>query len=62
MLGRARQRVVLADASKLGQASRIQICPTAEVDVLVTDAEADARVLESLAAAGVKRVLGGAAA
>ncbi|MFG6489638.1 DeoR/GlpR family DNA-binding transcription regulator [Roseateles sp. BYS78W] len=62
MLSRARQRVVLADASKLGQASRIQICPTAEVDVLVTDADADARVLESLAAAGVKRVLGGAAA
>ncbi|CAM3703960.1 DeoR/GlpR family DNA-binding transcription regulator [Roseateles saccharophilus] len=57
MLGRARQRVVLADASKLGQASRVQICPPAEVDVLVTDGGADAAQLERLTAAGVKRVL-----
>ncbi|MCE4553830.1 DeoR/GlpR family DNA-binding transcription regulator [Roseateles cellulosilyticus] len=57
MLSRARQRVVLADASKLGQASRIQICPAAEVDVLVTDGGADADVLAALRAAGVTRVL-----
>lgn len=57
MLGRARQRVVLADASKLGQASRIQICPPAEVDVLVTDAGADAALLAAVCAAGVSRVL-----
>ncbi|MCH8856087.1 MAG: hypothetical protein IIA03_07590, partial [Proteobacteria bacterium] len=58
MLGRARQRVVLADSSKLGQASRVQICPAADVDVLVTDGEADPAVLEAIRAAGVKRVLG----
>lgn len=58
MLARARQRVVLADASKLGQASRIQICPAADVDVLVTDGQADAGLLASFAAAGVKRLLG----
>lgn len=58
MLSRARQRVVLADASKLGQVSRIQICPVAEVDVLVTDAQADAALLAAFGAAGVKRVLG----
>jgi DeoR family fructose operon transcriptional repressor len=58
MLSRARQRVVLADASKLGRASRIQICPTAEVDVLVTDTEAEPGAVAALVAAGVKRVLG----
>ncbi len=58
MLSRSRQRVVLADASKLGQTSRIQICPPAEVDLLVTDPGADAQVVEALKAAGVKQVLG----
>lgn len=57
MLGRARQRVVLADASKLGQVSRIQICPPTDVDVLVTDRSADAAGLAALAQAGVARVL-----
>lgn len=57
MLSRARQRVVLADSSKLGQASRVQICPAAEVDVLVTDAQADAALLAAIRTAGVKRVL-----
>jgi DeoR/GlpR family transcriptional regulator of sugar metabolism len=58
MLTRSRRRAVLADASKLGQSSRIQICPLPEVDVLVTDAGADAQFVESLVAAGVKQVLG----
>lgn len=62
MLDRARQRVVLADSSKLGQVSRIQICPAAEIDVLVTDGEADTELLTAFAAAGVKRVLGPAQA
>lgn len=58
MLGRANKRVVLADSSKLGQVSRIQICPAADVDVLVTDGGADAGLLAAFAVAGVKRVLG----
>jgi DeoR/GlpR family transcriptional regulator of sugar metabolism len=57
MLGRARRRAMLADASKLGQFSRIQICATNEVDVLVTDAEADRALLAGLSEAGVGRVL-----
>lgn len=57
MLARSRQRVLLADSSKLGQASRIQICPLADVEVLVTDGQADAGVLTGLKAAGVKQVL-----
>lgn len=57
MLSRARRRVLLADASKLGQASRVQICPPVEMDVLVTDLGADAQVLAALAAAGVGEVL-----
>lgn len=58
MLGRARSRVVLADSSKLGLASRIQICPAGEVDVLVTDSEADPAQLAAFNGAGVKRCLG----
>lgn len=58
MLSRARQRVVLADASKLGLSSRIQICPLAEVDLLVTDRAASPQVVDDLKRAGVKEVLG----
>lgn len=57
MLSRARQRVVLADSSKLGQVSRIQICPAVEVDVLVSDGQAAAARLAAFTDAGVKRVL-----
>ena len=57
MLEHARQRILLADRSKLGQTSRMQICAASAVDVLVTDAAASDAIVRQLEAGGVKRVL-----
>lgn len=59
MLARAGRRVLLADSSKLGQRSRIQVCAPADVDVLVTDSAADAAMLQACRQAGVGCVLPG---
>ena len=40
LVGQARERVVVADRSKLGRVARCLICPTSEVHVLVTDRDA----------------------
>ena len=40
LVGQARQRVVVADRSKLGRVVRCLICPTSEVHVLITDRDA----------------------
>ena len=56
MLEHARERVVLADRSKLGQTSRMQICASSAIDVLVTNAPATDKVLRQLLAGGVKSV------
>jgi len=37
---RARKRVVLADATKIGRITLAQVCRMAEVDVLITDSRA----------------------
>ncbi|WAC73580.1 DeoR/GlpR family DNA-binding transcription regulator [Roseateles sp. SL47] len=57
MLGQARQRVLLADASKLGQGSRMQVCRCSDIDVLITDADADPQELARLRQAGIGEVL-----
>ncbi|RTL33476.1 MAG: DeoR/GlpR transcriptional regulator [Burkholderiales bacterium] len=57
MLSRAARRVLLADASKLGQTSRIQVCPASDVDVLVTDSGASAAQLAAFRQAGVPTIL-----
>lgn len=57
MLEHARERFVLADRSKLGQTSRMQICAASAVDVLVTDAAPGDDLVSQLQSAGVKRVL-----
>ena len=57
MLDHAAMRVLLVDSSKLARSSRVQICATTAVDVLVTDAGADERSGQRLLAAGVKRIL-----
>lgn len=57
MLARASRRVLLADSSKLGQRSRIQVCAPSEVDVLVTDSGADVDTLRAFRQAGVASVL-----
>ena len=57
MLEHARQRIILADRSKLGQTSRMQLCAASAVDVLVTNATAGDPVVRQLQAGGVKNVL-----
>ena len=57
MLEHARQRIVLADRTKLGRTSRMQICSASAVDVLVTDALAGDKVVRQLQAGGVRQVL-----
>ena len=57
MLEHARQRILLADRSKLGQTSRMQICAASAVDVLVTDAPESDKIVRQLQTGGVKSVL-----
>jgi DeoR family transcriptional regulator, aga operon transcriptional repressor len=54
LLSRARQVVVVADSSKVGEVAFAQICPLSQVDELITDRQlGDADVAE-LEAAGVR--------
>jgi DeoR family transcriptional regulator, aga operon transcriptional repressor len=45
---RARKRIVLADATKIGRVTLAQVCRMAEVDVLITDCRAAQAELEPL--------------
>ena len=45
---RARKRIVLADATKIGRVTLAQVCQMAEVDVLITDSRAAEAELEPL--------------
>jgi DeoR family fructose operon transcriptional repressor len=55
---RAGQRVVvLADSSKLDREHLVRFAATEDVDVLVTDADADTAVVAELEKAGVEVVL-----
>jgi DeoR/GlpR family transcriptional regulator of sugar metabolism len=56
MAEQARTVVVLADATKLGKRAFARIRPIEQIDVLVTDQDADAGVLEQFVAAGVRVV------
>ena len=53
MLKAARRTVVVADGSKLGEVEVARICQVDEVDLLVTDAGADPRVVDDLMRAGL---------
>ncbi|MEU4097336.1 DeoR/GlpR family DNA-binding transcription regulator [Streptomyces sp. NPDC026673] len=53
---RAQRVVVVADASKLGKRAFARICPVEDVDVLVTDGNAAAELIDPFAAAGVEIV------
>jgi DeoR family transcriptional regulator of aga operon len=56
MAQQARSVVVLADSTKLAKRAFARIRPIEQVDVLVTDADADADVLARITAAGVRVV------
>ncbi|HEY4455289.1 MAG TPA: DeoR/GlpR family DNA-binding transcription regulator [Pseudonocardiaceae bacterium] len=53
MAARARQVVVVADSTKLGRHAFAQICPTATIDVLVTDSDAPQDMVRMLESEGV---------
>lgn len=52
-VARARRVIAVADASKLGQVAFGHVCDLSDLDVVITDASADATVVEELTAAGV---------
>ncbi len=54
LVGQARQRVVVADRSKLGRVVRCLICPTSEVHMLITDREASDADIAPFADAGIE--------
>jgi DeoR/GlpR family transcriptional regulator of sugar metabolism len=49
----ARRVIAVADASKLGQVAFGHVCDLTDLDILVTDASADERIVDALAVAGV---------
>jgi DeoR family transcriptional regulator of aga operon len=57
MARRAREVVVVADASKLNSYAFARICPTEAIDVLVTDEGAAPDIVDAFTAAGVKVVV-----
>lgn len=57
MADNAERLVVLADHSKLGHASRVQICGCDRIDTLITDRRAGQAALDELQAAGVAEVI-----
>jgi DeoR family ulaG and ulaABCDEF operon transcriptional repressor len=48
------QLIVLADSSKLGKRSNFIFCPLSDVDVLITDSNADAEMIRQFEAQGVE--------
>ena len=51
---RASQRVIaVADSSKLGRVAFGHVCDLDDIDIVVTDAEADQQIVDELRAAGV---------
>lgn len=57
LAARARQVVVVADASKLGRSAFARIIGTDQVHTLITDDAADAQVVAAVRAAGVEVIL-----
>ena len=53
LIERARQVIVVADSSKIGQVAFARICELDEVDELITDDAADPAQIEAIRAAGV---------
>jgi DeoR family transcriptional regulator, aga operon transcriptional repressor len=53
LVRQAAQVVVVADASKLGQVKFARICDIDDVDILITDTDADPAEVEAIAEAGV---------
>ncbi|WP_321822587.1 MULTISPECIES: DeoR/GlpR family DNA-binding transcription regulator [unclassified Burkholderia] len=59
MIESSQKVVVLADSSKLGTTSRVQVCGCEQIDLLVTDPQATDAQLDALRGAGLAEVLMG---
>jgi DeoR family transcriptional regulator, aga operon transcriptional repressor len=57
LMDRARTRIVLADATKLGKVALARVCEIARVDILITDTRADPDVVTALQRSGCEVVL-----
>lgn len=57
MIQRAERVVLLADHSKLGTTSRVQICKCDQIDVLITDRKASPKAVDELVAHGVSEAV-----
>lgn len=57
LASRAKQVVVVGDSSKIGKSAFVRICPLEDIDVLVTDEDADPEAVAELTAAGVEVLL-----
>jgi len=53
----ASKLIVLADSSKLGKRSNFILCPLSEVDVLITDSEADPELVSHFKSEGIQVIL-----
>jgi DeoR/GlpR family transcriptional regulator of sugar metabolism len=56
MAQRAQRVAIVADGSKLGRRSFARVCGVDEIDVLITDAAADAPAVAALADKGIRVV------
>jgi DeoR family transcriptional regulator, aga operon transcriptional repressor len=54
MVRQARQVIVVADSSKMGNVSPAVICPTREIDLLITDDGIAAETAEAMKAGGIQ--------
>ena len=57
LIERARQVIVAADSSKIGQVAFARICDLDEVHEVITDAAADPAQIEAIRAAGIEVTL-----
>jgi DeoR family transcriptional regulator, fructose operon transcriptional repressor len=57
MTGAAQRVIVLADSSKLGREHMVRFAAVEDVDVLVTDADAEPEIISDLEKAGIEVVL-----
>ncbi len=53
----AEKLIVLADSSKLGVISNFTFVPLSEVDILITDAEADPKLIAEFEHAGIEVII-----
>lgn len=54
LVAQARERIVVADRSKLGRVARCLICPTSEVHMLITDRDATDADVQPFVDAGIE--------